>query len=287
MSVRNLPTDEQILDLLALRAAEGLDPEDEARAASYDDPGVFDEAAALLALGLTASDGFEPMPATLRSRLDTLADDYSHPTPAPAPIVHTAGTITPETAPPPRAGSIGTGWIGAAGWLAAAACLILAVLAWNPPGVTPQATPETRLAAMENRPGVVTTDWLGLDAAGLAQAPHRFDRDLKGRVVWDPATNEGYMVFEGLASNDPAALQYQLWIFDETRPTGDLPEYGDGILSQRPVDGGVFDVSGDRAVIPINPKLIVGKAAIFAVTVEPPGGVVVSDRDIVALAMVD
>ena len=276
-----MPTDEQILDLLALRAAEGLDPEDEARAASWDDPGVFDEAAALLALGLTAAHGFEPMPPTLRQRLDDLADDFSNPVPAPAPIVHTAGAITPDAPPPARAG-----WIGAAGWLAAAACLILAVIAWNPPG-TPEPSPESRLAALENRPGVLTTDWLGLDAAGLAEAPHRFDRQLKGRVVWDPATNEGFMVFEGLAANDPADLQYQLWIFDETRPTGQLPQYGDGILSQRPVDGGVFDVSGDRAVVPINPKLAIGKAAIFAVTVEPPGGVVVSDRDIVTLAMVD
>ncbi|MCC5822723.1 MAG: anti-sigma factor [Phycisphaerales bacterium] len=282
MSVRNLPTDDQILDLLALRAAEGLDRDDEVHAVSLDDPGVFDAAAAVLAIGMTARDGIEPMPPMLRQRLEALAEDFATPVPAPAPIVSTASSRTLHRPEPAR-----VPWMASAGWLAAAACLILAVVVWNPPR-TPEPGIDARLAALEMKPGVVKTDWLSLDAAGLSESPHAYDKNLKGQIVWDPQTNEGYMVFEGLASNDPSALQYQLWIFDADRPTGQLPQYGEGILSQRPVDGGVFDIPTDgRVVVPITPKLSVGKAAVFAVTVEPPGGVVVSDRDIVAVAMVN
>jgi hypothetical protein len=50
---------------------------------------------------------------------------------------------------------------------------------------------------------------------------------------------------------------------------------------QYPVDGGVFDVpkaDGD-VVVRIDPRLPVSRATAFAVTVEEPGGVVVSSRD--------
>ncbi len=52
------------------------------------------------------------------------------------------------------------------------------------------------------------------------------------------------------------------------------------------MDGGVFNVAGTgEVVIPIDAKLQVGRAGTFAVTVEKPGGVVVSGREqIVALA---
>jgi anti-sigma-K factor RskA len=85
-------------------------------------------------------------------------------------------------------------------------------------------------------------------------------------VVWDPVTQKGYAHFAGLATNDPHVQQYQLWIFDGTRD------------KRYPVDGGVFDVPANSAevVIPIRATLPIRKAAAFAVTVEKPGGVVVS-----------
>ena len=45
------------------------------------------------------------------------------------------------------------------------------------------------------------------------------------------------------------------------------------------MDGGVFDVpaSGETVVL-FAPRVPVGRATLFAVTVERPGGVVVSDR---------
>jgi anti-sigma-K factor RskA len=97
---------------------------------------------------------------------------------------------------------------------------------------------------------------------------------VSGDVVWDPVTQRGFLHFTGLAANDPAVHQYQLWIFDASRD------------KRYPVDGGVFDVPANAAevVIPIRAALMVYKPAAFAVTVEKPGGAVVSARDhVVAL----
>ncbi len=89
-----------------------------------------------------------------------------------------------------------------------------------------------------------------------------------GDVVWSPSKQEGYMRFTGLATNDPTLLQYQLWIFDKDRD------------DKYPVDGGVFDVGPDgEVVVKISPKLHVNEPVLFAVTVEAPGGVVVSKRE--------
>ena len=81
------------------------------------------------------------------------------------------------------------------------------------------------------------------------------------------------MRFTGLAANDPDQLQYQLWIFDAGRD------------DRYPVDGGVFDVpvGADEVVVPIRASLPVGEVALFAVTVEKPGGVVVSSRERIAV----
>lgn len=271
MSTHGLPSNEHLLDLLALRAVEGLNARDEAEVAEFDDPDLFDEASSVIALALASQERLTEMPAGLRARLESLGPAII--TPAPLPFRdNTKSTLRPRRA-----------WAAPIGWIVAAASLALALVAWRP---TPTPTLEQRLTGLMARPGLVRTAWVGLDDAKLAEAPHRFDRELRGEVLWDPATNEGYMVFEGLAANNPAELQYQLWIFDAERPTGELPQFGEGILSQRPVDGGVFDVGPNgRVIVPIDPKLRVGKAAIFAVTVEPPGGVVVSDRDIVTLAI--
>lgn len=95
-----------------------------------------------------------------------------------------------------------------------------------------------------------------------------------GDVVWDPVAQRGYMRFKGLSANDAQQMQYQLWIFDGERD------------DRYPVDGGVFDIPATgEVVIPIRARLHVGKAALFAVTAERPGGVVVSGRErIVVLA---
>jgi anti-sigma-K factor RskA len=75
--------------------------------------------------------------------------------------------------------------------------------------------------------------------------------------------------------NDPERAQYQLWIFDAARD------------DRYPIDGGVFDVPPGRneLIVPMHPTLPVARAVAFAITVEPPGGVVVSNREkVVAFA---
>ncbi len=140
-------------------------------------------------------------------------------------------------------------WAAATGWIAAAA--LLGVLIWR----QWPTSAETGLSRLLSRGGGV------LRVLGKV-----------GDVVWSNERQEGYLILR-LKPNDPAVSQYQLWIFDETR---------DGRF---PVDGGVFDMPDKaEAVVPIRAKLPVGKPTLFAVTVEKPGGVVVSDRQRIVLA---
>jgi anti-sigma-K factor RskA len=91
-----------------------------------------------------------------------------------------------------------------------------------------------------------------------------------GEIVWDEAAQRGRLVVTGLEPNDPTRLQYQLWIFDATRD------------ERFPVDGGLFDVPpSGRVVLDVRPPVPIREPTLFAVTVEPPGGSVVSDRRIV------
>ena len=105
-------------------------------------------------------------------------------------------------------------------------------------------------------------------SAGNASVWNWSGATFEGDVVWDGGKQQGAMRFRGLPVNDPAVRQYQLWIFDGERSDA------------YPVDGGVFDISSasGEAVISIDPKIVVHDAKAFVVTVEAPGGVVVSDR---------
>lgn len=155
---------------------------------------------------------------------------------------------------------------------AAVAILVVAALVTTGrSGVTPTPTAVQLIAAGANH-----AEWIiGPDPLGGGES-------VRGQVVWDAVSQRGVMTFEGLAANDPLEFVYQLWIFDEARPTDQLPQFGDGLLSSRPVDGGVFNIAASNqdgiVEVPIDAKLPVGQARVFAITIEPPGGVVVSDR---------
>jgi hypothetical protein len=97
-----------------------------------------------------------------------------------------------------------------------------------------------------------------------------------GEVVWSDEKQMGYMTFRGLPPNDPNREAYQLWIFENAE------------LEAHPKDGGVFNVSENgEVIVPIEAKLKTTSPKVFAITIEPPGGVVVSKREkIVALAPV-
>jgi hypothetical protein len=277
-----------LLELAALAATEGLDDADARELMSAPHgarfAATFDEAAAAVHLAFLAARpaqlgggalrpaaraGALAPPVGLQERLlarAELASDRAR-TPAGAHAPRAERRGDPSTRP--------LAWVG---WLVAAAAIVLCtVLA-------------ARLAELQERARLgdpsVRRDRLvaeAPDAAVLDWTPlrHESAQGLAGHVTWSDARNEGYMTFRGLAPNDPRAAQYQLWIFRGT----------DLAAEPHPVDGGVFDVaardgegSGD-VVVPIDAKLAVGRAGSFVVTVEPPGGVVVSDRSkLVALA---
>ena len=168
------------------------------------------------------------------------------------------------------------------GWLAAAACLVLAIFGWNERAAAPAVveTPpppvsgrKTAAYAEERAALLAKTDSLKIPL-GASKDPAA--AGVSGDVVWDPATQRGFLHFAGLAPNDPAMHQYQLWIFDAGRD------------KRYPVDGGVFDVPANASdvIIPIRAALMVRKPAAFAVTLEKPGGVVVSGREhVIALGV--
>lgn len=101
--------------------------------------------------------------------------------------------------------------------------------------------------------------------------------DISGDIVWSDSKQAGYVRLRGLPMNDNKKQQYQLWIFDETQS------------DKTPIDGGVFDVNENGEVtIPIKATLKTRKPKMFAITVEQPGGVMVSTREkIAALAKVE
>jgi len=259
----------------------------------------FELERAAAALHLATGVRPEPMPARLRSHLAADATDFFG-------AAWRTGYLR-EGRPQKK-----VNWSLYGAWFAAAACLLIAVVVWvarptrvlvqngavaqmprpsSPPAVSvpsSPAIPAPAVAATAVTPAnsAVTApiaDPAAQRAALLARGAHLLQRAwragtdpagllVSGDIVWDPATQTGYMRFVGLRRNEPNAEQYQLWIFDARRD------------ERYPIDGGVFNISGarDGDVIPIRAKLSVGVPVLFAVTIERPGGVVVSDRTRIA-----
>ena len=201
----------------------------------------------------------EPLPDTLRQRLDRCADDWLHE----CAVRRCASSRIPKfsTVAPWFAIALAVSIAIVGGWpwlteLGAAASRAGGFAHWQA---------QRERAEMLKSPGVEHWAWGGATEHGA------------GDVVWDPRRQRGYLRLQGYVPNDPARTQYQAWIFDAGRD------------DRYPVDGGVFDVpaGADEIVVPIQASLPVERAVAFAVTVERPGGTVVSDRaKLVAFARV-
>jgi hypothetical protein len=269
--------DEALVDLLIKQVSEGLSPAEQRAldaldsAVVSDNLGEFERAAA--AISLAGSANAQPLPEALARRVARQAEDH---------FAAIAGAAAAARTPPSAAPRSAASRSGAYGWFAAAACLVLAVLAWNrsppsppvavvvpspvevvppiPKPVVPPTPAEERAALMAQSESLKITFGATKDPAAAG---------VSGDVVWDPITQRGFIHLAGLAANDPKLRQYQLWIFDGGRD------------KRYPVDGGVFDVPTNTTdvVIPIRAALPVLSAKAFAVTVEKPGGVVVSGRE--------
>ncbi len=276
---------EKMQDLLAIEALFGFSEEEKAEFESIGSEfpdlvldSSFEEAAAAIALSAVTKQ--EAMPESLKSKI--LADADTH--------FAAVGSIAEEAAPETeyadniidvRSERAGWQWPWL-GWAVAGFAGIALIgniwltrfdrpeIATNPPAVE---TPAPVKTAAEQREQLLAS------AKDVIKAPVSSpadDKSLSGDIVWSNAEQAGYMTFEGLPVNARDKETYQLWIFDETQDEA------------TPIDGGVFDVTEEgKVVIPIDAKIAVKQPKMFAVTVEKPGGVVVSKREkIVALGKV-
>ncbi|MEO1534725.1 MAG: anti-sigma factor [Planctomycetota bacterium] len=301
MTAPNPPSDrDAMLDLLADAVAFGLEPDGSNGSHSRDDVlsrfsddevWELEHAAAAVALAC-ASDG-DTLPDSVRLRcsgagraIASGVHTLNGSTAAPQQVRQPADPSAPLRNEPRKeplrfvrhdaGGRPGSRRNGSAtiGWLAAAACLVVAATAWWPassvsgPVSGPVSSGGDPIAAEQRMDRLVETaadltrwDWNAWDPAFA---------EVTGEVVWSEAAQEGYMVLTGMPANDPSVEQYQLWVVDASRGTP---------LEVPPVDGGVFDVADDgRVVIPVRCAILARDVVAFAVTIEQPGGVVVSDR---------
>jgi Anti-sigma-K factor rskA len=275
--------DEAMLDLLIKQVTEGLSPEEQRELDVMDNASVSAHERALerttAAVTLAGVPRPEPLPAALAARLEAAGRSAL------------GGVVAPRVAPPVAARTRAS-YGHVLGWWAAAACLLLALFGWlrsppAPPGPetaslppsavvvappeppAPPPTPAQAREAMLAAPGAVKIE-LGATKDPAAAG-------MSGDVVWDPAAQRGYVRLVGLKPNDPRQHQYQLWIFDGERD------------QRYPVDGGVFDIpeGSSEVVLPLRAEVVVRAAKAFALTLEKPGGVVVSARDhVIALGKV-
>lgn len=173
------------------------------------------------------------------------------------------------------------------GWAAAAACLAMAVMAWNREATRPTVIADSGSRSADNTASVMpdpVTLFTRLTSDPNAKIVSMANLDAKAgppnpkpaaQIAWSNELQQGVLVVTNLPPIDRPGDQYQLWIHDALRD------------ERFPVAGGVFDVPADRQgqpiMLAIAPPLRVGYAAQFSITVERHGGVVVSEQtDVVA-----
>ncbi len=247
MSPRFASWDERTLALACDEFTFGLAPEDRAELLERADARQLEEfELAVAELNVAALGELEAPPAELLQRISSDARDrLARPRSEPLAAAQRRRRVF--------------AW-PALGWIAAA--LVLAAFVIERIRARPRDPAERREQLLASAADLVRAEWKP-SADPLAGG-------LRGEIVWSRARQEGYMSFRSLPPNDPARSQYQLWIFDATRKEWE----------SKPVDGGVFDVGpGDEVIVPIDAKLAVRQAALFALTLEAPGGVVVSARE--------
>ncbi|MFN6962490.1 MAG: anti-sigma factor domain-containing protein [Pyrinomonadaceae bacterium] len=271
----NRNSDEILFDLLVKEATEGLTPDErreleEMQAGALNKDDSFELTAA--AVSLAGLEVIEPMPSHLRARIEDAADQWF----ADRESLAASGTRDVDR---PVAASPGIGLFGWLGWAAAAAaCIVLVFNLYSPTSlsrqtassptpsasIAPPSAAELRAELINSAPDIKRAVWGPGNVKELSS--------VSGDAVWSDAEQRGYLRFQGLPKNDRSKQSYQLWIFDETQS------------DKTPIDGGVFDVdSNGEVIIPIDAKLKVRNPAAFAVTIEKPGGVVVSDRSKIAV----
>jgi hypothetical protein len=233
---------------------------------------AFELAAAEVAVAEVMRQGTVEAPEAVRVRLSAMAAALhgarvqptasSTASAAAAPRVQVDGGMRLQPIARPSKFRLGVPLAAAAGVVFGVAATL--VLTGDSDGRRP--TERDPIAFVRSRPNAVHWPWV---ATG---DPH-VTGSVGGEAYFDPDSEDGILEIEGLAVNDPTIEQYQLWIFDAARD------------ERYPVDGGVFDVTErGRVVIPVKARLSVDRPVMFAITVEKPGGAVVSARQIAMIA---
>lgn len=258
MNASSPSNEDRLWELLADEQTFGLSAEEQAEleallkqapASSRDE---FALAAATVMLASYDERSPQALPEELRTRIAEAAPEYLPQNSAPPlnpPASSSAGPSLSEVQIARRLG-----------WFAAAAAVLLATGIWVFAPKHKLAPAQQRAELLQNAEDLIQVSWQLGPTAQMEQAA--------GDVVWSNEKQVGFMRFRNLPANDPTKQQYQLWIIDGKRD----PKY--------PVDGGVFNIpdGSDEVIVPINAKLPVFDPKLFAITVEEPGGVVVSDR---------
>jgi hypothetical protein len=283
-------TEERTVDLLVQRATVGLDEAEQTLLGqTKDGAGTTDDISydlAAAAIGLIDIDTNESMPEHLFAKVRASADEFfAIPDQTAAEGLKIAGSQPDKDddyqklfyVEPRRSWS----WLGWAA--AAAACIALAinigltrmngpetVIVQTPEPTPVKLTPEQELAGfMASQKDMTKAAWT---VGNMKDA-----KSISGDVMWSDKEQKGYLRIQGLPVNDRSKETYQLWIFDKTQDP------------KTPINGGTFDVnSTGETIFAINTKLRAEGARMFAITMEKPGGVVVSKSNkIAALAKVE
>lgn len=242
------------------------------------DPERYAPAAAAFALAFSQSAGELPeaMPAAVRERvLRSGIEQVATNALVRSGVLPSGAMSMPSDPPGTGSGAVTSmGLVHWAGWVAAIAASVALLLSLRNGIDRPASVITSPLLEMleEQGAGVDDERWGELLRMGDSivlmwkAGPTPLENPAAGGIIWNQSRQFGLMRFEGLPVNDPATEQYQLWIIDPQR-------------DQHPVDGGVFDIpDARRSIVRVQAKLPVIAPTAFAITIEKPGGVVVSDQ---------
>lgn len=296
-----------LLDLLIKKVSYGLDKSEQKQLdelhVKTDDAEYRSLEITAAAISIAGARPDEELPAHLYSKIAQDAVKYvaSDRTETPIPWPPAKSNADPgfDTILSPRELSRSErSWFEWLGWAAAAAaCLILAINIWTtrtpkvdrvnnkPPAESPNVL-QAQLRELSNQkaslpPSQMREEMIRSNVemvkANWTVGNMKEMKDISGDVIWSDEKQAGFIKLKGLPVNDTTKETYQIWIFDKTQDKA------------TPIDGGTFDVTSEgEMVIPINAKLKVKGAEMFAITAEKPGGVVVSKREkLAATAKID
>lgn len=284
---------ERLLELLADQAVFGLTEEElmeverlKKQFPDWEDDDVSLELAAA-AVNLSQLEVSEDLPANLRTKIFAAVDDYFEVLEQPETPVNFAAknsenAVSASTANV-REVEIQTktspwqwlGWAFAAAAIVALTITLLTKTENKTPEIVknPTPTPQVELSNEQKREQLIAS---ATDEVVIPLANPKNEKEIVGEMVWSNAEQKGFLRFTNLPVNDAAKETYQLWIVDETQD------------AKTPLSGGIFNIAkAGETVVPVNAQLRVNKPKLIAVTVEKPGGVVVSKQEkVVALAKI-